>query len=328
MAQTAYEVVRSAITFQNPDRLPVMMPHIGISDVHSVEWKQICTGDPALPQSVDEWGCVWSRTEVRNMGQVTGHPLKNWSALKTYRWPDPDDPSLYDGMEQQFEGSDGKFIITKIFMLLFERMHSLHGFSNTLVDLVLGDEQIEMLADKIVEYDLALIDNISHRFPGCIHAVKFTDDWGTEQSSIISPQLWQVFFADRYRRITEAMHNVGWFTWLHTCGCVTKLVDDLIQAGVDVLNLQQPRVLGIKTFGERYAGRVCFEAMCDIQHTLPFKNVEEIEEEARLLLEYWTTAEGGFILGDYGDGEAIGVPLEKRLAMHEAFQAADPWRQK
>jgi hypothetical protein len=326
MAQIAHDVVEKAIRFENPDRLPVMMPHIGISDVHPVEWNQVCTGDNSVPESVDEWGCLWSRTEVKNMGQVTVHPLESWSALKSYRWPDPEDPSLYEGMEEQFEGSDGKFIITKIFMLLFERMHSLHGFTNTLIDLALGDERIEMLADRIVEYDLALIDNISRRFPGQIHAVKFTDDWGTQESSILSPQLWKDFFADRYHRLMKAMHEVGWFAWLHSCGRITNLVDGLIETGVDVLNLQQPRVLGIKAFGERYAGKVCFEAMCDIQYTLPFKSAEEIEEEARLLLKYWGKPEGGFILGDYGDGEAIGVPLEKRIAMLEAFRSADPWR--
>ena len=70
---------------------------------------------------------------------------------------------------------------------------------------------------------------------------------------------------------------------------------------------------------------MCFESLCDIQHTLPFKTNEEIREEARLLLAHWATPRGGFILSDYGDGRAIGVPLEKKQVMLAAFQEYDPW---
>ena len=193
MAQTPYEVVRRAVEFKGPDRLPVALPSMAVSDVHWVNWSQVGTGDERLPRTVDEWGCVWSRTEVRNMGQVTGHPLEDWRALDGYIWPDANDPALYEDMEGQFEDAAGKFVLTKIFMLLFERMCSLRGFANTLVDLGLGDPRIGALADRIVEFDLAIIDNIARRFPGRIHGLYFTDDWGTELSTLISPALWAPF---------------------------------------------------------------------------------------------------------------------------------------
>ncbi len=48
----------------------------------------------------------------------------------------------------------------------------------------------------------------------------------------------------------------------------------------------------------------------------------------KYLLAEWGTPEGGFILSDYGDGEAIGVPLEKKQVMLDAFVRADPWRKR
>ncbi len=83
---------------------------------------------------------------------------------------------------------------------------------------------------------------------------------------------------------------------------------------------------GIEEIGRRYRGRICFESLCDIQHTLPFKSHADIEEEAQLLLASWATPDGGFILIDYGDGEAIGVSLERKRVMLDAFLRADPWR--
>lgn len=326
MARSPYEVVRRAIEFERPDRLPLRFEALGLSDTHTVRWNQIGTGDHRLRRTTDEWGCVWARSAMSNMGQVKGHPLADWSALDHYRWPDPDDPAFYEGMEERFAGSEGKYVITSVFMLLFERMHALHGFENTLTDLYLERERIEMLADRIVEFDLGIIRNVHQRFPGRVHGLNFTDDWGTQLNLIIKPQLWVEFFKPRYERIFDAVHAVGWHVWMHTCGKVNAVIGDLIEIGLDAINLQQPRALGIEEVGQRFHGRICFESLCDIQHTLPFKGAEEIREEARLLLEHWGTPDGGFILSDYGDGAAIGVELEKKQIMLDAFLEADPWR--
>ena len=53
---------------------------------------------------------------------------------------------------------------------------------------------------------------------------------------------------------------------------------------------------------------------------------DQIAVAWELLLERWATLEGGFILSDYGDGEAIGVPLWKKEVMLDAFREFDPFR--
>ena len=324
--QSSFEVVWRAIEFKGPDRLPVSFDSLGLSDIHRVPWHQIGTGNKELQQSVDEWGCLWQRSEQKNMGQVKGHPLLSWKDLAHYHWPNPDDPSFYDGMETRFSGSEGKYIVSGIFMLLFERMQALHGFENTLSDLLLEREKIEFLADKIVEIDLNLIRNIGRRFPGVIHGFTFTDDWGTQQDLFIKPRLWEDFFKPRYKLLFNVMHQYGWHIWMHSCGVVTPIIESLIEIGLDVINLQQPRALGIEAVGSQFAGRICFESLCDIQSTLPVKDADYIRAEAQLLLQHWGTPQGGFILSDYGDGNAIGVTVEKKQIMLKAFHELDPFR--
>ncbi len=325
MPQTPYDVVKAAIRFQKPDRLPVNMPLLDLCDFHHVGWKQIGTGDRSKRQTLDEWGCLWVRNETDNMGQVKGFPLEDWAVLPDYEWLDADDPALYEGMEEQFEGSEGKFVMTSIFMLLFERMHALHGFENTLVDLRLEPERMKWLADRIVDINLRIMDNIARRFPGRIHGFSFTDDWGTELDVFIRPDQWDEFFKPRYKKLFDAAHSYGWIVWMHSCGKINAILESLIEIGLDVIEPQQPRVLGIEEIGHRFRGRICFASLCDIQHTLPFKSDAEIREEARLLLNEWATPDGGFILIDYGDGAAIGVGMEKKQVMLEAFLAADPY---
>ena len=323
---SSYEVVKRAIRFGTPQRLPMIFPSLGINDTHGVSTNAIGTGDHSERTTFDEWHCLWTRTEISNMGQVKGHPLEDWGAIEIYKWPDANDPSYYQGMEDRFSGSEDKYVKVGIFMLLFERMHALRGMANVLTELYADRGRMEFLADGIVEFDLAVIQNIGRRFPGRIHGFSFTDDWGSELATFVSPKLWREFFQPRYARIFEAAHAQGWDVWMHTCGKVNEIIEPLIEIGLDTINLQQPRALGIEEIGDRYAGRICFESLCDIQATLPFKGREEIRLEAKLLLDQWSTSQGGFILSDYGDGEAIGVPAWKKEAMLEAFREFDPYR--
>lgn len=323
--QTSYERVYNAIHLKKPDKLPVQFSSLGTDDTHMVNWNQIGTGDLTQRETFDEWGCKWVRSETKNMGQVLGHPLITWENLDSYEWPDPDNPDFYTGMEEKFEGSTDKYIMTCIFMLLFERMHALRGFENTLMDLYLEKEKIAMLADRIVDFDLRIINNIAERFPNRIHGFVFSDDWGTERNTIISKDLWDEFFKERYKKIFKACHEAGWDVWMHSCGKINAIIPSLIEIGCDVLNMQQPTTNGIREIGEQFAGKICFSSLCDIQHTLPFKGDEEIRKEAKELLDYWGTPKGGFILSDYGDGAAIGVPLHKKKVMYNAFLEYDPY---
>jgi uroporphyrinogen decarboxylase len=326
MAQTSYEVVHRALTFTGPDRLPMRFAAPLPNDTHGVATNARGTGgrDPNS-DTYDEFGCHWVRSAVANMGQVKGHPLEDWDALRTYRWPDPDDPAFYEGMEGRFAGSEEKYILTGIFMLLFERMHALRGMANVLTDLYADPGRAAFLADRIVEYDLGVIRNIGARFGRRIHGFTFTDDWGTQQASFVSPRMWRAFFQPRYATLFEAIHAQGWSIWMHSCGKVNEIIEPLIEVGLDCIDLQQPRLLGIEEIGRRYRGRICFSTTCDIQATLPYRDAEEIRAEARLLLEHWAAPEGGFVLSGYGDGTAIGTPAWKQEAMIEAFRAHDPY---
>jgi len=326
MSMKPYEVVKRALHFQGPDRLPMRFATLGINDTHGVPTNAIGTGDHALRQTYDEWNCLWARSELANMGQVKGHPLEDWSAVDSYLWPDPEDSAYYAGMDNRFAGSEDKYVTTGIFMLLFERMHSLRGMANVLTELYTDRGRMEYLADRIVAFDIAVIRNIGQRFPGRIHGFTFTDDWGSELDTFVSPKMWCDFFQPRYAAIFQAAHAQGWDVWMHSCGKVNKIVEPLIEIGLDAINLQQPRALGIKEIGRQFAGRICFESLCDIQATLPFADADEIRAEARLLLEHWATPQGGFVLSDYGDGEAIGVPLWKKEVMLNAFREFDPYR--
>ncbi len=326
MPQSSREVVRRAVHFEGPDRLPVLFEALGATDATWLSWNQIGTGDRTLRETVDEWGCTWCRTEMSNMGQAKGHPLADDAAWATFQWPDGDDPKFYAGVTDRFPKDRDKYCHMGIFMLIFERMHTLVGFEKVLEGLYLDRERMEGLADRIVDFDLKVIRNMSRLAKDRIDGFSFTDDWGTECALFIRPELWREFFKPRYRKIFDACHAQGWDVWMHSCGKINAILGDLAEIGCDVINLQQPRALGIEEIGRDFAGKICFQSLCDIQATLPFKSHAEIRAEAKLLLDKWGTAKGGFILSDYGDGAAIGVPDATKRVMFDAFMEYDRWR--
>jgi hypothetical protein len=324
---TSYEVIRAAIEGTGPDRLPLIFGTLGISDVHWVGWGPSEGWQPAAPNA-DEWGCIWQKSEMKNMGQVKGHPLEDLSAMDRFPWPKADIASRFRDTPNHLAQAGDKYVVAGIFMVLWERIHTLHGFERTLEDLHLNRSGIEELADRILDYHIGIIDQLAARFPGRIHGISMTDDQGSQQGMFISPRMWREVFLPRYRRLFDAIHRHGMHAWIHSCGKVNDVVELYIEAGLDSVNLQQPRALGIEEMGRRYQGRICFETLCDIQATLPFKGAREIEEEAKLLLDRWATDDGYFILSDYGDGDAIGVPIEKKQIMLDAFRKHDRWRGK
>jgi hypothetical protein len=133
---TGREIVSRAIHFRRPPRLPVTMGCFGVDDTGWVGARAPAGWQPAGPGE-DEWGCRWEKTEVENMGQVTGHPLADIRRLAGFRPPDYRDPSRYVDMAAALDAveAQGKYVISGIFMVLFERMHILHGFVDTLAGL-------------------------------------------------------------------------------------------------------------------------------------------------------------------------------------------------
>ena len=319
MPQSPREIVKAALQFKSPERLPVRMGSLGCDDTRWIPRKTA----PRVVDGVqlDEWGCRWERTGMKNMGQVKGHPLNDLSEHDKVIVPDYSQDWLYADCAAAFTAAEQEDYYTQagIFMILFERMHSLAGFENVLMGLLADRANAEALADKILAAQISLVRNTQDRFGARLHSFSMSEDWGTQQAAFISMDLWRSFFLPRYRKLFAVMHAGGQDVWVHSCGKVNEVVQGLIEAGADAVNLQQPRALGIAEIGQRYRGKITFESLSDIQATLPTGRRDLIEADAQALAQHWMLPTGGFVFSDYGDGEAIGAPLEAKRMMYQAF---------
>ena len=320
---TSREIVTRAIEFRKPTRLPFWQ--------HVVDWAPDDVRDCWEMDRgrsgwffdnpvVDDWHCGWEKTEQKNMGQVVHHPLRDWSALASYQPPDPRDPFYFDRLEEEMADADDQYVCVTSHFNVFERTHMLHGFAETLMDLYQAPEKVEKLMDLVLEWKLTHFAELARRFGDRVQGLFLTDDWGTQEAPFVSGQMFRDFFLERYRALAEAIHGHGWHFILHSCGRINDLVPYFIEAGIDCLNMQQPRCYGIEELGERFAGKVAFLTTTDIQATLPRGDEQAIRDEAELLVKHWSTPDGGLIVFNYGDPEALGIKPEAAAIMFDAFR--------
>lgn len=328
---TRREIVQRAITFQNPPRIAMKFDIVGVNDCYDV-W----TVDPTGwtwnfgQERADEWGCIWRRSAVDNTGQVVEHPLKNLDGLKDFRWPDPDDPRRYVGFEQQLAGAEDRFVMFCFGHGIWERLYMLRGMSEALMDFRRRPKETHEIIDRVLEHHIRVLRRVAkiagearhHAQPFRIDAAAMADDWGVQDRAFISVKLFREFFKPAYKRWFDEIKSLGMHPWMHSCGKINDILEELIDCGLQVINSQQPNTVGIDDMSRRFRGRICFESIVDTQSTLPRGSYDEIRAQARQLVEKWGSPAGGFIASDYNDAAAIGVTDDRRYVMFEAFARA------
>lgn len=334
---TGYEIIKGNINFSGPDRIGLRFDRIGgKGDVYRIfvlpaadkrdSERKYDVKKKARPVSgaYDEWGNLWvsGDNDGGDMGQVKNVAIEDWDDLDNYDMPDPLAPGRFDGLEDALSEAESKGLYVQLNSphCIFERMHFLRGFEDTLVDCMIEPEYISKLAEMLADYQIGIIEEAHRLAKGRIHCYDTTDDWGTQNSLMIGPDIFRELFLPQYKRIFSAAHRCGMDVRFHTDGMVNVILEDLIDAGANIINIHQPRLLGIDEISKIAQGKVCFEVAVDIQATLPTGDKKKIEDEVKELIEKWGTPQGGLIGVEYGYLDAIGVTKESMLYALECFE--------
>jgi hypothetical protein len=325
------EIVRRSIHFDSPPRLP-FAGSMGETDF---------TGDtvalfPDFPCTWwlggggrDEWGCEWVvEPGTKDMGQVKNVVLPDLAAYAQVAVPDALNPKRYARWEPVLERAEreGKYVVVCNGPILFERAHFLHGFTETLVDAMDNPEGMRAFLRHVARYHLDTIRYVREHFPGRIHGYRGTDDWGTQTAPLVSPGVFAEVFQPVYAEIFGAVHDAGMDAWMHSCGQNLELVPALIDAGLDVINLLQPRIFPIPRLKE-LRGRIAFEMVGDMQTTLPTGDRDAIRREIEEIVDACCAETGGLVVMkvDRMFTEADGVAPELAGFCEAEYRRLDPW---
>jgi len=266
----------------------------------------------------DEFGNLWGKAahDPSPQGQVLKGAISNWGMLDDFKMPTLDDEKRYSHIPSIISTSPDKFRIGTLPGMPFAIMRNLRKMENFLADIILERENVVKLSN-MVEQKLCEMVEIYSNFD--IDAIFFCEDWGTQDRLLISPQLWRELFKPAFERICKLAHSHGMFVFMHSCGYIYEILEDLIEIGIDVFQLDQPMLMGVDRISEIFRGRVTLFSPVDIQRVLPTGNKELIEKSARELVEKFFVNGGGFIARDYGDYPTIKVKPEWAQWMREEF---------
>lgn len=151
------------------------------------------------------------------------------------------------------------------------------------------------------------------------------DDWGTQQSTIASPEVFRKLFLPYRQLINDEIHRLapGVKTFLHSCGAIYDLMDPIVESSFDILNPVQWMAGGhsFREWKDKARGRIAlWGGGVNSQVTLPLGTIEDVEREVKEVVSY-LAQDGGYVFCGIHNILAEIAP-EKVIAMYRAAEKA------
>lgn len=172
---------------------------------------------------------------------------------------------------------------------IFEQLHMLMTFEDTLVNLLLEPEAMAELIDVICEYRLTYMKLIvEHLHPDliCSH-----DDWGSKTGLFFSVETWRELFKKPYRRLYDYLHENGVIVMHHGDSYMEPLVEDMAEIGVDIWQGVLP-TNDIAAISEKVGDRMLLMGGIDSVIDRPDAPESEIRAETRRALDAYGHLKG------------------------------------
>lgn len=262
---------------------------------------------------VDEWGSVWQVGEPGVVGEVIEPVLKDWSKLGSYKPPFKElENRDYSEINSTCKKTD-KFVLSGVTARPFERLQFLRGTENVFMDLAYGNLKLEKLLNMVHEYYL---QDIRKWCQTDVDGIFLMDDWGTNLSLLISPEMWRNVFKPLYKEYCDMIHRAGKYVFFHSDGNIEQIYGDFIEVGIDAIN-SQLFCMNIEALAEKYKGKITFWGEIDRQHVLAFGSQQEIKEAVERIRKAFYNCTGGIIAQcEWGKGNSI----ENIEAVFETWQ--------
>lgn len=292
--------------------------------ITSVGWANAYNQDQQ--DYVDEWGIGWHAVKYQTpfgegfYTEINHHPIKDELTLANYHPPDPKRPELYQQSETTINTfKDEYWMVGAVVTTIFETAWALRGYENFLTDLSLNPSFANQILDIPYQYHLTAAKILTQLG---VDMIWLGDDIGGQDDMIISPSMWRKFLKPLMATFIEELKSINPKIKIayHSDGNIIKIIPDLIEIGLDVLNPIQPACMDPIHIKKAFGDHLCFWGSIDEQHTLPFGTPREVKQE--IITRIKTLGEnGGLIIGPTHNVQ-LDTPLENFWAMVDTIKQA------
>jgi uroporphyrinogen decarboxylase len=276
----------------------------------------------------DGWGSEYVMPKVKGFFydriKFPMNPF-NKKTYNSFKFPDHLAKSLIAGMGNEIEKVKIKNKKCAVFGtngysigLLQNLMYTI-GFEEALVSIKTNKLLIEKYLDELTRRDIEFYENFLENEGKKIDIITYYDDFGMQESLLISRDDFLNLFKKRYNKIFNMIHKKSKCVkiFFHSDGSIFELIPDFIEMGVDILNPIQVSSKGMdpKKLKKDFGKDLVLWGGLDTQHILPFGNIKEVEIGVKKLIDNLAPG-GGFIFGTVHNIEA-NVPVENIIKMFD-----------
>ena len=255
------------------------------------------------------WGYKedYSSGERHSIGNTTVL-LPDWSELDQLleKFPDANEPGTFDQIEKQLSKAEGRYKLGCWWRLFHERFWEFRGMENLMIDYYEHMDELKILGARLLKYYKIIVDRFKILgFDG----IFTSDDLGHQRGPMMSPAIFEELYLPLYKEFISYVHSKGMHVFLHSCGDNTKLMEFLIEAGLDVFHPVQKGCMDETETAKKYGDRITFLAGVDVQHLLPEATAAGVEEGVKEFIDAFYKPSGGLLLAA-GNGILSDTPLE------------------
>ncbi|MHC4658132.1 MAG: uroporphyrinogen decarboxylase family protein [Planctomycetota bacterium] len=241
--------------------------------------------------AADEWGCQWHVAEDGVTGEVKDPPIKDISQVQDLSAPYEILKGADFSKVNRMCAKTDTFTLAWTTVRPFERMQFLLGTERLFIELLDASKRLFILRDVIHNF---FMEEIRMWVQTNVDGISFMDDWGSQKSLLISPELWRDFFKPLYKGYCDLIHSKNKHAFFHSDGHIEPIYPDLIEVGVDAIN-SQLFCMNMEDIGNKYKGMITFWGEIDRQHILPFGTKEQVADAVRRVKNALWMPEGGII---------------------------------
>ncbi len=299
----------------------------------SREWQE-----QGYDKQIDEWGIEWWKPENGGLYfDMQRHPLAEIDAIEAlggYSFPDPLDPGRFSGMRKRADDlmnhQQVATILGRNAAGILEVALWLRGFENFFCDMLSNRAFAEYLLDRICDIKMEYWAKALEEVGPNVLMISEADDLASQHACLLSPDLYRKLIKPRHARLFSFIKKratVPVKIFYHSCGAVLPLIDDLIEAGIDILNPVQVSATGMDTreLKQRFGKQITFYGGgVDTQQVLPHGTAQQVRDEVRRRIDDLAPG-GGFIFNTVHNIQAD-VPPENILAMWETLREFGVYR--
>jgi uroporphyrinogen decarboxylase len=198
-----------------------------------------------------------------------------------------------------------------------------YGYENWLSLLVAEPERCNSFIEKLFNKKIEWYTYLFNEYGGLFDVTAEADDFGTQRTLFCSPKVLKDLIFPYHKKLNDFIKKSqpGIKTTLHSCGSVTDVIPEIIEAGYDCLNPVQ--IAAAKMEPERlkkeFGKDITFwGGGINTQATLPNGTPEQVREETRRNIDIFAPG-GGFVFSPVHNIQDD-IPIENFIAMWETYQ--------